>query len=112
MKTIQTGSAELLAELAYAYTGAGSKENALRIVEMMDGNSSNLHVGIGARAMAMLAIGKYSEALELLREAGMDIINGGDIDGGFTLHVILEYLFSEWYGSCVPVSLCLMGGSC
>jgi TolB-like protein/tetratricopeptide (TPR) repeat protein len=76
-------SPELLAELAYAYTGAGSKENALRIVEMMDDNSSNLHVGIGARAMAMLAIGQYSEALVLLREAGMDIINGGDIDGGF-----------------------------
>jgi TolB-like protein/Tfp pilus assembly protein PilF len=76
-------SPELLAELAYAYSRAGSEADARRIVELTNSRSQVLHVSVGARAMSLLALGQYSEALELLREAALGIINGTVINGGF-----------------------------
>jgi TolB-like protein/Tfp pilus assembly protein PilF len=76
-------SPDLLAEFAYAYCRAGSEVDARRIVDMIDAESSTIHVGLGARAMSLLALGQYSEALVLLREAAMDVVNNGIIDGGF-----------------------------
>ena len=40
-------------------------------------------MGLGARAMSLLALRRYSEALVLLMEAAMEVVNSGIIDGGF-----------------------------
>jgi TolB-like protein/Flp pilus assembly protein TadD len=80
---LSAASPELLAELAYAYSRAGSRENARRIVDIIESDSSNTHVGVGARAMSLLALEQYSEALVLLRESAVDVVNEGAIDGGF-----------------------------
>jgi TolB-like protein/Tfp pilus assembly protein PilF len=76
-------SPDLLAEFAYAYSRAGSEADAHRIVEMIDAESSTSHVGLGARAMSLLALGQYSEALVLMRQAAIDVVNIGILDGGF-----------------------------
>jgi TolB-like protein/Tfp pilus assembly protein PilF len=76
-------SPDLLAEFAYAWSRAGSEKDARRIVDMIDAALSIRHVGLGARAMSLLALDQYSEALELLREAAMGVVNNGIIDGGF-----------------------------
>lgn len=76
-------SPDLLAEFAYAWSRAGSEKDARRIVDMIDAALSIRHVGLGARAMSLLALDQYSEALELLREAAMGVVNSGIIDGGF-----------------------------
>lgn len=76
-------SPELLAELAYAYFRAGSEADARRIVEVMNSESQALHVGTGARALSLLALGQYSEAFVLLQEATRNIINDTVMDGGF-----------------------------
>ena len=80
---LSRASPELLAELAYAYSRAGNEADARRIVEVMNSSSQALHIGVGARAMAQLALGQYSEALVLLREATLNIINDTIMDGGF-----------------------------
>jgi hypothetical protein len=49
---------------------------------MIDSTSLTLHVGVGAHVMSLLALGQYSEALVLLKEAALDIINGTVMDGG------------------------------
>jgi TolB-like protein/Tfp pilus assembly protein PilF len=76
-------SPDLLAELAYAYSRAGSEEDAQRIVGIIRSESLNKHVGIGANAMSLLALGQYSEALVLLKEAATGVIKNGIVDGGF-----------------------------
>jgi len=80
---LSRASPELLAELAYAYSRAGNEADARRIVEVMNSSSQALHIGVGARAMAQLALGQYSEALVLLREATLNISNDIIMDGGF-----------------------------
>ena len=80
---LSRASSELLAELAYAYSRAGSEADARRIVEVMNSRSQALYIGVGARAMSQLALGQYSEALVLLREATLNISNDIIMDGGF-----------------------------
>lgn len=80
---LSQASPELLAELAYAYYRAGSEADARRIVEMINSKSQALYVGEGTRAMSLLALGQYSEALVLLREAALKIINDTIMGGGF-----------------------------
>ena len=79
---LSTASPDLLAELAYAYSRADSGENARRIVDVLEKNSSHTYVGVGARAMSLLALGQYSQALVQLREAAA-VIDEGIMDGGF-----------------------------
>ena len=76
-------SPDLLAELAYAYSRAGGEEGARRIVGILRSESLTKHVGVGANAMSLLALGQYSEALVLLREAAEGIVTSGFVDGGF-----------------------------
>ena len=76
-------SPDLLAELAYAYYRAGSEADAQRLVGRIESSSAYTHVGIGARAMSLLALGQYSQALVLLRESAVEVVNQGIIDGGF-----------------------------
>ncbi|MDH3903254.1 MAG: hypothetical protein OES90_08555, partial [Xanthomonadales bacterium] len=80
---LPNASPGLLAELAYAYSLAGNKADARRVVGIIDSESLTKHVGVGERAMALLALGQYPEALVLLQEAVVEIINNGIIDGGF-----------------------------
>jgi TolB-like protein/Tfp pilus assembly protein PilF len=80
---LSAASPDLLAELAYAYSRAGCAEDAQRIVDMIKSSSSSTHVGIGARAMSLLALEQYSQALVLLREAAVEVVSRGVIDGGF-----------------------------
>jgi TolB-like protein len=79
---LSTASPDLLAELAYAYSLADSGEDARRIVDILEKNSSHTYVGVGARAMSLLALGQYSQALAQLREAAV-VIDEGIMDGGF-----------------------------
>jgi len=74
---------ELLAQLAYAYARAGSKDNALRVVEIISSMARNTYVSVGARAMSAIAAGEYSEALTLLEEFAVDVKSNEVIDGGF-----------------------------
>ena len=83
LSDLTAASPDLLAELAYAYSRAGSAEDARRIVDIIDTESSNTHVGVGARAMSLLALGQHSQALDLLRESAVEVVNRGIIDGGF-----------------------------
>jgi len=76
-------SPELLAELAYAFSRAGSTTDARRIVDEIDSRSSDIHVGIGARAMSLLALGDYSKALVLLNQSIVAVADDGIIDGSF-----------------------------
>jgi TolB-like protein/Tfp pilus assembly protein PilF len=80
---VANASPELLAEMAYAYSRAGSEAEARRIVATLDSQSSVVHVGIGARAMSRLALGQYSGALTLLREAAEAVMSDGMMYGGF-----------------------------
>jgi TolB-like protein/Tfp pilus assembly protein PilF len=76
-------SPELLAELAYAFSRAGSTADAQRIVDEIESRSSDIHVGIGARAMSLLALGNYSKALVLLNESIVAVADDGIIDSSF-----------------------------
>ena len=80
---LSNASPGLLAELAYAYSRAGNKVDARRVVGIIDSESLTKHVGVGERAMSLLALDQYPEALVLLQEAVVEIINNGIIDGGF-----------------------------
>ena len=80
---LSNASPGLLAELAYAYSQAGNKVDARRVVGIIDSESLTKHVGVGERAMSLLALAQYSEALVLLQEAVVEIIDNGIIDGGF-----------------------------
>ena len=53
------------------------------MVGIIDSESLTKHVGVGERAMSLLALDQYPEALVLLQEAVVEIINNGIIDGGF-----------------------------
>ena len=53
------------------------------MVGIIDSQSLTKYVGVGERAMSLLALDQYSEALVLLQEAVVEIINNGIIDGGF-----------------------------
>ena len=83
LPTCPAASPELLAELAYAYSRADSADDARRIVDIIEAESSNTHVGVGARAMSLLALGQYDDALVLLRQSAVDVVNEGIIDSGF-----------------------------
>ena len=52
------------------------------IIEV-ESKSVTKHVGVGERAMSLLALDQYPEALVLLQQAVVEIINNGIIDGGF-----------------------------
>ena len=74
---------DLLAELAYAYSRTGDSTEARRVVDLMNPDSGEFHVGIGNLAMAMLALQRYPEALELLSDAASEIAKNGVLGGGF-----------------------------
>jgi len=80
---LSTASPDLLAELAYAYSRAGSAEDAQRIVDIIEAKSSTTNVGAGPRAMSLLALGQYPQALSLLRESAVEVVDQGIVDGSF-----------------------------
>lgn len=74
---------ETLAELAYAYARSGNESDAHRIVDKIEALSSERVVGLGAWAMAHLALMENDKALENLRMAASVVIEQGVLDGGF-----------------------------
>ena len=79
----RSSSPGLLAELAYAYAQAGVNDEAIRIVGRIEELSTERVVGLGAWAMAKLALGEHEEALGLLRSAADETVGRGALDGAF-----------------------------
>ena len=80
----------LIPELAYAYSLLGHDEDAIRLYDQLATRAVNETVGVGAWAMANLAIGDQQAALRYL-QMGTELARNEQADPGFFNLMIIKF---------------------